>query len=1299
MAASSALAEPLAHSGTGTSSLRLTPTQLSQHFRFRCERKLRWEMALAADVPEAHVRPGMGLLSAAGRAFERRKLAVLRRRFGAEAVLTGGTSPRGDAIPIPTQRLVDVLRDPGEVRWIVQPRLELPDPDAFAARLGIDPGLLRFAPAQPDLLRIGRWTDGTVRIGVIDVKWSRERAVQHFAQVAFYCLLLEEIVSAAGLQARVDPRWGWVWNRGARTPRRFALGAYRHHVDRFLREELPRIAALEAWEAAWHLGPRCAGCGYFVHCRAAADRADDLARVPGITPVAREVLHGRGIRTVAQLNQRAINVGTYTGCHALESGEGVIRKRAMALSYRRMVEQEKATHLLGERERVSLAVTAEFDPVSGTVFALGFRAERAGARPVLDVLLSREGTPRAEGELLRDFLGRLGDVVRAMLSARAGEASGRGEKPLHVIVYDREELEVLRGLLHRHLTDPAAQPGIAALSSLVFPATAKGAGLRAAAAAPGTVLIDAVCELFALPVPYALDLGAVSAALGPRDDAVAWTPRADYCWPLSSQVAFERIHNVWRGRPHHTALGDESPEAVRGEIEAAVRGKLAAVDSVLRGLREAAARARAPRLRLPPGQGGDVAAAPEPIADPVLETLRIFTELEAAAEALAIRTLHTLPSRDRARRFECITGLEPVERRSEREWVFEFDPACREAKFRPGDFSLVLTNDNGEMLLETDQKPWLRRKLMVELAAYDLAHERPRITLVSDYGFAKLEAEGTLRFDRTCVLDRAEADFNTRRVVATLRRLAEGHGQARFVRGLLDGHIAPDWLLSPLDAAAGWDGSVARAGREVLNAEQAAAWRAAFERAVTVIWGPPGTGKTYLLAWILIGMAASAKAAGRPLRVLVSAATHRAIANVVVRIARELRRGDPHSAPGTQHSALSVDPPLRLVKLEGRGSEADREAHDAGVEVVDDAKLEGILAEADGTGLPVVVGSTVWSLWKRMRAASAEEEGAEEIPISPLFDVVVIDEASQMKVPDSLIALSSIRPGGRVVLLGDDRQLAPIVRGSYDEENTLFGSAFAHFAGRFGRLPLRESRRMNRALVDYPRRTFYPGLVSMVPDRRVAVSAEGVDLGDPLDALLWETFLRPEDAVVFCTYAGYTATARNPFEAQLAARIATLARAGLRDAAGEPFTADGFREQALAILSPHRAQNSAILHELAARGWPYAELPVVDTVERMQGNEREMVIVSYAVADREYAEREAEFLLDPNRFNVAVTRPRSKLVVLMSDEILRTLPRDERVMTESMAVKGYGGQPWREVRDVALPSPDGATVTVTVRVR
>ncbi|HYJ79133.1 MAG TPA: hypothetical protein VEW03_06015, partial [Longimicrobiaceae bacterium] len=601
-----------------TPSLRLTGTQLAQYFRFRCERQLRYALEPGGEgVPAGEVRPGMGLLRAAGRRFERQKLAALVRRFGEPAVLCAGYTPRGDALPLDYARVVAALRDPGEVRFLVQPQLHLRDPAAFAARFGFDAGVVEIATAQPDLVRVERRPDGRLRLGVIDVKWSSQRAVHHFAQVAFYTLLLEEVVRTEGLDAEVETRWGWVWSRGGRAPRRFALAAYRHHVEAFLRDELPRIAAAGPAAAAWHLGPVCAGCGYLRGCREEGDRTDDLARVPGLTPLARQVLHGRGIHTVGALTRAAHRRETYTGCHALETGETSLRQRAQALAFRKLFDVEKQTHLVGDAERVRVFVTAEGDPVSGTVFALGLRVEgEDGGGYATEIFLSAGGSVRREGEMLRSFLVRAGELAGRML-AGGGEADARrGPKPVHVFVFDRAELELLRGVLQRHAADPAAQPGIAALAGLLFPSG--GRGMRAAPAAPGTVLLDAVAELFALPVPYAWDLGAVSAALRPAEREAVHRPAEDYAWPFSSQVAFERIHNVWRRRPHRGL----PPDAVRGEIERVVRSKLAALDSVLRAVREHASRSRLPRLRLE-GSGGAPGTPVEPISDPTLEALRI----------------------------------------------------------------------------------------------------------------------------------------------------------------------------------------------------------------------------------------------------------------------------------------------------------------------------------------------------------------------------------------------------------------------------------------------------------------------------------------------------------------------------------------------------------------------------------------------------------------------------------------------------------------------------------------------------
>ena len=1280
------------------SDLRLTGTLASQYFRFACDRQLRWHMVPVAlrggDVPAPNadpaagplvgVRPGMGLLTQAGRRFERRALGALTARYG-ERALTTGRDEHGDFVRLPYEAVVRALRDPGDAVWLVQPELRVPDAAAFAVRFGL-PADVRIAPAQPDLIRIGRDRRGRVMLGVADVKWSREATVQHYAQVAFYVVLLREICRAEGIEATVETRWGWLWTRGSRGPRRFPLAAYLHHVEEFLRADLPRVASTAPAEVAWHLRPRCTSCSFFHHCRAESDATDDLSRVVGLTPLAKRELNARGIRTVRDLRKAEFRRGVYEGAHALESAESTLKKRVQALDYGKIKEGEKQSFRMGGGESVRILITAEGDPVSGTVFALGLRVERmVGGRGACEVFVSAQGTEAGEREMLGRFLAAAGAVVaEAEAAARGMEGPRRtGDKPVHFFVWDAREAELLRDVLQRHLGDPGTQPGIAGVARILFP------GGDAGGVPPGTVVLDVVSELFALPVPYAWDLASVSEVLRPSEDARVHAPRVDYGWPFSSQVAFERIHNVWSGRAYRAAGEAQKPDAVRAEIVRTVLSKLGALDSVVRAVREHALKRRDPMLRLDHAFLTAFDRA-EPIASPLLEKLRMFTLAEAAEEAVAIRQLHALPTADRARRFEAISGLNKVQILPSGHAVFEFDEACREAKFRPGDFDLLLTNDDGRTLAETDTKRWLRRKLMVELIDYDLAASPPRVTLASDWPWEKLEKDRAIDLDRVCVLDRAGVDFNTRRVVESLRALAEHPGEAEFVLGLLEGCVPLGWL-APLSADAARDAALEPAarhlGRPVLNAEQQAAWRAAFDDAVSVVWGPPGTGKTYLLAWTLIGLAAAAKREGRPMRILVSAATHRAIVNVLARLAREL-------------ADAGIAVPLRAVKLAGRGSEADADLAGLAVEVIQDDTLPGVLSDSVESGEPVVVGSTVWSLWKQMRALdkAARDDGGDGVPVRPLFDVVVIDEASQMKVPDALIALSSIRRGGRVILAGDDRQLPPILRGRYPREETLFGSAFSHFARHFGRFQLRESRRMNRPLVRWPRRLFYPGFVSTDPHRRLMVSAEAVDLSDPLDRLLWDTFLQPEDAVVFATYDGFRATARNGFEAHLVARIARLARQGMLDpATGARFTPGALRSHGLAVISPHRAQNSAILGELGALGWPREELPVVDTVERMQGNERELILVSYAVADREYVEREAEFLLNPNRFNVSTTRPRSKLVVFVSEDVLRTIPADEQVMTESMAIKGYPDHFAAPPREVEVPAPGGRAVRLKVR--
>src|SRR5690606_27779354 len=154
---------------------------------------------------------------------------------------------------------------------------------------------------------------------------------------------------------------------------------------------------------------------------------------------------------------------------------------------------------------------------------------------------------------------------------------------------------------------------------------------------------------------------------------------------------------------------------------------------------------------------------------------------------------------------------------------------------------------------EVDRQPWKRRALMVELVGYDLAASPPRLVVAPSSGFRKAEAQGWIDLDRMCVLDRAPTDYTTPRLLATLQALDSGHGEAGAALGLLRGHPPPAWhpLCGAVDgiAEAVLGGAAERLGRPVLNPDQERAWRAVLARPVSVVWGPPGTGKTYLLAW------------------------------------------------------------------------------------------------------------------------------------------------------------------------------------------------------------------------------------------------------------------------------------------------------------------------------------------------------------------------------------------------------------------------------------------------------------------
>ncbi len=155
---------------------------------------------------------------------------------------------------------------------------------------------------------------------------------------------------------------------------------------------------------------------------------------------------------------------------------------------------------------------------------------------------------------------------------------------------------------------------------------------------------------------------------------------------------------------------------------------------------------------------------------------------------------------------------------------------------------------------------------------------------------------------------------------------------------------------------------------------------------LSLIWGPPGTGKTYMLGHLLLAYVLAAQQAGRPVRILVTAFTHYAINNVLKKVS-ELLRDYGLSDAGTA-----------VVKVMGNNAHAADDRLPPDVERVGQKGLAGLLA---GDKRCVIAGGTVWGIYNAMHDAGG--------PGQPWFDVTLIDEASQMKLPDALIAFSAAR--------------------------------------------------------------------------------------------------------------------------------------------------------------------------------------------------------------------------------------------------------------------------------------------------
>lgn len=252
------------------------------------------------------------------------------------------------------------------------------------------------------------------------------------------------------------------------------------------------------------------------------------------------------------------------------------------------------------------------------------------------------------------------------------------------------------------------------------------------------------------------------------------------------------------------------------------------------------------------------------------------------------------------------------------------------------------------------------------------------------------------------------------------------------------------------------------------------------------------------------------------------------------------------------------------------------------------------------------------------------------LPARPgLFDLVILDEASQLDLPRAALALVRAR---RAVVVGDPAQLRHVsfvADASVERAVAAHGlqpflgrldvrrvSAFDAAAGVAPVLRLDEHFRSAPHLIDFSARRFYPGVVHL------ATRHPTNDHHDVIDTVVVDPEV--DDHGVHRSEV-----------AAVEAAVRALADGGWRS---------------IGVVTPFRAQADALEAMLLDR-FTLEEIEHlglrVGTVHAFQGAERDVVVLSLALADDDPAGRR-RFVEDPNLFNVMVTRARHRLVVVTS---------------------------------------------------
>jgi uncharacterized protein len=364
--------------------------------------------------------------------------------------------------------------------------------------------------------------------------------------------------------------------------------------------------------------------------------------------------------------------------------------------------------------------------------------------------------------------------------------------------------------------------------------------------------------------------------------------------------------------------------------------------------------------------------------------------------------------------------------------------------------------------------------------------------------------------------------------------------------------------------------------------EKAIEWVHKLDSSVLPIQGPPGTGKSYNAAKMILSLVKAGKSIG------VTALSHKVITGLLEKLVEE----------AAKESAV-----VRIVQ---KVNDEPDKSNASWIKTKENDEVVENLHK----GYQIAAGTSF--MWARDKFFEA-------------VDYLFIDEAGQLSLIDTI---ASSHAGRNLVLLGDPQQLKQPLKGSHPEGTEV--SALEHILQ--GEKTIRGEQgvfleitwRMHPAINGFISELFYDSKLHP-KENNAQQTLEG------------ETkFKRPGIYVQPVVHSGNQNSSAEEVE-----RIKQMVH-GLLNSQLYWINSRGEREQLAAknikIISPYNAQVNA-LH----RALPTVQ---VGTVDKFQGQEAAVIILSMATSTPEDAPRGMEFLYSLNRLNVAVSRAKAVFILV-----------------------------------------------------